>query len=401
VFLDVTLRRNPRLAEAAADLVAAGRVPAGCYVVDVDAVAANAARIAAAAHAHELVCLQMTKQFGRNPLVAAAVAAAGIPDVVAVELAEARVLRASGRRIGHLGHLVQVPRRDLAEALALAPAHITAFGVEQAAAIADAAQAAGVVQPLLLRVVRDGDRFFAAQRGGVRLERVVEAARAITRLPGVRLDGVTSFPCLVFDEEAGRIVAAPNLATLVEARAALAAAGIDAPVLNAPGASCCASLAVAAAAGATHVEPGSALIGNTPLHAVAEEPELPAMVYATEITHHLDGIVYTLGGGFYARGRARSALAFCGSGRVRAEVVPLPAEEIDYYGALRLERGARSAVGDPVVYAFRSQAFVTRAPVAVVAGIAAGEARVLGVHGRDGLPLVRPAEQETACRPTR
>jgi predicted amino acid racemase len=331
--------------------------------------------------------------------VATAVAAAGIPDVVAVELAEARVLHACGLSIGHLGHLVQVPRRALAEALALEPAHVTVFGVEQAAAIAEAARAAGVVQPLLLRVVREGDRFFAAQRGGVPLAEAADAAHAIERLSGVRLDGVTSFPCLVFDEDAGRIVAAPNLATVVEARAALAAAGVDAPVLNAPGATCCASLGVAAAAGATHVEPGSALIGATPLHAVSDEPELPAMVYATEVTHALDGITYTLGGGFYARSRARAAAVFAARRTARAEVVPSPAEEIDYYGALRLEPGASAAVGDPVVYAFRSQAFVTRAPVAAVAGIGAGAVRVLGLHGRDGLPLARA--EDAACRPIR
>jgi predicted amino acid racemase len=310
------------------------------------------------------------------------------------------VLHASGRSIGHLGHLVQVPRRALAAALALAPAHLTVFGVEQAAAVAAAARVAGVVQPLLLRVVRAGDRFFAAQRGGVPLDGVVDAARAIARLDGVRLDGVTSFPCLVYDEEARAIVAAPNLATLVAARAALQAAGIAAPVLNAPGATCCASLPVAAAAGATHVEPGSALIGATPLHAVSDEPELPAMVYATEVMHVLDGIVYTLGGGFYARSRARSAVVFGAGGRVRAEVVPLPPEEIDYYGALRVEAGGRVAVGDPVVYAFRSQAFVTRAPVATLAGVGAAP-RLLGIHGRDGRPLAGAGVEEVACRPSR
>ena len=62
--------------------------------------------------------------------------------------------------------------------------------------------------------------------------------------------------------------------------------------------------------GATHVEPGSCLTGQTPLHAVSDEPELPAMVYVSEISH-LDGdTAYSLAGGLYPRSRAQSALIY-------------------------------------------------------------------------------------------
>ena len=154
MFLATMRRRNPALISAAARLHADGRVPAGSYVVDLDTVAANARLVSDAARGRGLVCWQMTKQFGRNPLVAQAVAAGGVDGVVAVEMAEARVLHAHGLRIGHVGHLVQVPRHELAEALSFAPEHLTVFGVDQAAAVGAAARAAGVVQQLLLRVVR-------------------------------------------------------------------------------------------------------------------------------------------------------------------------------------------------------------------------------------------------------
>ena len=72
MFLAATRRRNPALIETAAALHAEGRVPAGSYVVDIDTVAGNARLVADAARARGLVCWQMTKQFGRNPLVAAA-----------------------------------------------------------------------------------------------------------------------------------------------------------------------------------------------------------------------------------------------------------------------------------------------------------------------------------------
>jgi len=399
MFLAATRRRNPSLITAAVRLHTARRIPAGCYVVDIDTVAANARLIADAAHELGLVCWQMTKQFGRNPVVAQAVAAAGIEAVVAVEMAEARVLHGSGLKIGHLGHLVQVPRGELDEALAMEPEQLTVFGVEQAEAVGRAAGAAGVEQPVLVRVVGPDDRFFATQRGGVPVERVVEAAQAIERIGGVRLDGVTSFPCLVWDDDAGEVVPTPNLATLVAARTALRDAGFACPVLNAPGVSAVATAALAAAAGATHVEPGSALIGETPWHAVNDAHERPAMVYLSEITHELDGLAYTVGGGFYNRSRARGALVFPtpDAAPVEAAFVELPRTEIDYYGALRLPAGTPVPIGAAAVYAFRSQAFTTRAPIAVVAGVAGDEPEVVGVFARDGA-LAMPAWPGGAVR---
>ena len=390
MFVAATRRRNPALVSAAARLHAAGRVPAGSYVVDFDTVAANARLVSDAARQLGLTCWQMTKQFGRNPLVAQAVAANGVDGVVAVEVAEARVLHAHGLRIGHIGHLVQVPRSEISEALSFEPEHWTVFGAGQAAAVGAAARAAGVVPPGLLRVVGPDDRFFEAQRGGVPLADVLDVARAIDAIDGVELAGVTTFPCVAWDEEAGDVAATPNLATIVAARDTLRAAGFAVPVSNAPGVTCVATLGIVAGAGATHVEPGSALIGETPWHAINDANERPAMVYVTEVTHELDGRVYTLGGGFYARSRARSALVFGDGDPVEAPVVELPAAEIDYYGALQMPAGERAAVGATVVYAFRAQAFVTRAPVAVVAGIGGDDPQVLGIFSRDGSPLSIP-----------
>ena len=162
----------------------------------------------------------------------------------------------------------------------------------------------------------------------------------------MELVGVTTFPCVAWDEERGDVVATPNLETIVAARDTLRAAGFAVPVLNAPGVTCVATLDLVAAAGATHVEPGSALIGETPWHAANDANERPAMVYVTEVTHELDGRAYTLGGGFYARSRMRSALVFGDGDPVEAAVVELPAAEIDYYGALQSAGGrarARSA----------------------------------------------------------
>lgn len=389
MFLDVTRRRNPALIEAAVNLHRQGAIPANSYVIDIDAVAANARMVAEGARAHGLTPYQMTKQFGRNPLVARAVAEAGIDRVVAVDFEEARVLHRAGLRMGHLGHLVQVPAHEAGLAVEMAPDFITVFGLPQAEAISRAAVSAGRVQPVQIRVSREGDVYYPAQKGGVPIEELVDVAKAIDALDGVRLAGVTSFPCLLWDETEQQLRPTPNLSTVREAAELLRANGFDrVEAVNASSASCLATFPELAANGATHVEPGSCLTGQTPLHAVSDQPELPAMIYVSEITHQTAEATYSLGGGFYPRSKAKTALIFPKDGGepVRAAVELDPADAIDYYGTLHVERPEEVSVGDTVVYAFRSQVFVSRCFVAVVRDVA-GAPEVLGIFDRDGFPL--------------
>lgn len=53
----------------------------------------------------------MTKQFGRNPLIAQAIVESGIEKAVAVDPWEALSLSKNGIKIGHVGHLVQIPKK--------------------------------------------------------------------------------------------------------------------------------------------------------------------------------------------------------------------------------------------------------------------------------------------------
>jgi predicted amino acid racemase len=197
---------------------------------------------------------------------------------------------------------------------------------------------------------------------------------------------VTSFPCILWNDVTGRLETTNNLETLREAADALRDAGLGEQTVNAPSATCSATVEMLAQAGATLAEPGSCLTGHTPLHAVSDQPELPAMVYVTEVTHQLGGTTFTLAGGLYPRSRARRALVFGrATGPVPAKVTLDPPDAIDYYGALEVEPSAVD-VGDTVVYAFRSQVFVARSFVAVI-GDVAGTPRVLGVATSTGLPL--------------
>jgi predicted amino acid racemase len=287
--------------------------------------------------------------------------------------------------IGHLGHLVQVPRKEAGHAIEMSPDQVTVQNYAQAENLSRAAVAAGVVQSILLRVEGPKDVFYPAQRGGVPEAALEETAQAVAALPGVRVIGVTSFPCVLWNPDTAALEPTPNLGTLLRSAERLRRLGIDVTVVNAPSATCIATLPTLAAAGATQAEPGSCLLGQTPLHAVSDQPELPAMVYVTEVTHVEGPLANTLGGGFYARSRAEAALIYGdGDGPVATRVQPNPPDAIDYHGTVETEGPV--AVGNTAVYSFRSQVFVSRASVAVVQDVQRSP-EVVGLFNRDGFAI--------------
>jgi predicted amino acid racemase len=387
LFVEVTRRRNPALVEVAVELHRRGQIPPNTYVIDVDTVEQNAAAVASAATAAGLETLQMTKQFGRNPVVAAAAERGGIPEVVAVDFECARVLHAFGLKIGHLGHLVQIPSTDRTAAMRLDPRQVTVFDIQQAAAIGEVAAAMGRTQGVLLRVVAEGDIFYPAQRGGIPEYDLVTAAKAVDDIDGVKVIGVTSFPCLMFDPDAGEVSPTPNLSTVAGAAQTLRDEGFEISVVNTPSMSTSATVGILADHGSTQIEPGSCLIGHTPLHAVSDEPELPAMVYVSEISHRYSDCAYAFGGGFYPRSRAKTALVFTSDGSVHEAGVELdPPDAIDYHGTLHVDP-ALVKIGDTVIYAFRSQVFVAHSWVAPVSGLASGAPVIEGLFTERGWPV--------------
>jgi len=250
------------------------------------------------------------------------------------------------------------------------------------------------VRPLLLRVVGRDGFVYPAQEGGVPLEELTSVARRIrAELAHVRVEGVTSFPCILFDRESRRFSPTPNLGTVLEARRILEDEGFPIAQVNVPSATCAATLPMLEAAGATHAEPGHSLTGTTPLHALdPEQPELPAMVYVSEVSHFLPGgrpVIY--GGGFYTRAKVRSALVLSARGGegIRVGVDSASAENIDYYRTLTAPESptANVRVGDTAILAFRTQIFVTRSRVAVLSGLRAGTPRLAGVFDSMGKEL--------------
>ena len=172
MFLDVLRRRNPALVEAAIALHQAGHIPANCYVLDLDAVEDNARAFRQRADALGLTVFAMTKQVGRNSGFCRALARGGIDRAVAVDMACAQALRAAGMRVGHLGHLVQVPRFEAdAAARDIAPDYWTVFSGAKASEAAGAALRAGRSQKLARPHPRPGRHLLPRARGRLRRRR--------------------------------------------------------------------------------------------------------------------------------------------------------------------------------------------------------------------------------------
>lgn len=380
MFLDSTIKRNPRLIEAAFELHRTGELLPDCYLLDYDTIMENGGAIANRCRELGLHAYFMTKQLGRNPVIAAGLMERGFEGAVTVDFSEALVMLRNKIPIGHAGHLVQPPKA-LLKSLVGAVDYFTVYTVEKARELGEAASALGSVQKLILRVRGEDGEFYDGQQGGFNLAELERVAGEIAGIKGVLLAGVTSFPTLLYDEQRNEILATPNFAAATEAARRLTAMGFDITQVNTPSANCLASLELTARLGGTHVEPGHALTGTTPFGAHNSTGEKPAIVYLSEVSHNYEGFGYCYGGGHYRRGHMQNALVGGSLTYGRRVGAAAPSDEsIDYH--FRLSEPC--TVSDGVVMAFRTQIFTTRSRVAVIKGLAAGKPLVDGVYDSQG-----------------
>ncbi|WP_417579488.1 alanine racemase [Pelagibacterium sp.] len=384
MFLDILRRRNPKFVEAAMKLHREAKIPANAYVIDLDQVQANARTLKSEADRHGLKIFAMTKQVGRSSSFCKAVMRGGIEKSVAVDMACARGTHRAGMAVGHLGHLSQIARAEAdAAAARFRPDFWTVFNDTKAQEAADGAKKAGYEQDLLARIKAEGDTFYRGHEGGYEAAEVTEVAERLNALDGGRFSGITTFPALLFDHDSRRVKPTPNLSTLTRAAEALARAGHTDIEVNAPGTTSSVLLEGLAKAGATQCEPGNGIHGTTALHVMEDLPELPAVLYLTEVSHLSGGKAYCFGGGFYIDPvfpsypvkALVSAEPTVGADALREVEVP-PPSAIDYYAMIDAAGANSPQPGDTAVFGFRGQAFVTRAYVVGVSGISTGNPKV-------------------------
>lgn len=402
MFLKSLMQKNPEFLQAVVRLHQEGSILPNSYVVDLDALASNTRLFVEQARARGLTTYAMTKQLGRAGAALDAITAAGVDGYVAVDMDCARPISSGGHRLGHLGHLVQVSRHEVGEAAVMHPEFWTVFSPNKATQVAEAARRLGQEQKLLVRVFGDGDEFYAGHEGGVALSDLPQMLDHIAGLEGVSFGGLTTFPALLFDPQESWVRVTPNMSTLAKAAelakaSELARRDFGDVQINAPGTTSSAVLDVLAEAGATQVEPGHGLTGTTPVHAVRDLPEVPALLYLSEVAHLHQGTPMCYGGGLYIDPvfedyEVRALLA--GDPQELSQE-PVPAEmpdpaAIDYYTRLFPPKNRVTKEGASVIFGFRIQAFVTRARIVGIAGVARGAPEAVGCWNSFGQPLSLP-----------
>lgn len=385
MFINALKHQNPALISAALRFWQQGEIAPDSWVIDVDQVLDNGRRLADVARQYGITLYLMTKQFGRNPWLAEKLLALGYQGVVVVDFKENRVMRRAGLAVAHQGHLVQIPSDQVTSAVRQGTEVITVFSLEKAREVSMAAVEAGCIQAVMLKIYDKGDLFYPGQEGGFALETLEGIVDEIRQLPGIRLAGLTHFPCLLWDEKLAKTCPTPNLQTLLTARRMLESQGIPICQLNAPSATSCTSLPLLAEYGVTHAEPGHALTGTLPANQQGDQPERIAMLWLTEVSHHFGGQSYCYGGGYYRRGHAKHALVFSPGSDSACEAMlsAVDNNSIDYY----LPLDGEFPVGSAAIFCFRTQIFVTRSDVVLVSGIQSGTPEIVARYDSLGNPL--------------
>ena len=377
MYLQRLIERNPRLMESALTLHQSGRIPPNTWVIDLDTIAENARALSATARQLGLTTYLMSKQYARNPYVSALALANGLHKIVAVDATCSLMAHRYDLPIGHMGHLNQIPRAQVPLLVSMRPEVITVYTIEHARWVNSAAADLGIVQELLIRVSAPGDIFFDGQEGGFDEKEVPAVVDAISHLHHVRLVGVTAFPCVRYNHRADETAeVTPNLYTIVRAAETMRGMGVEIKQINAPGNTSTVTMPLVAPLGATHVEPGHALTGTTPNHALygAALPERPAYVYVTEISHHVGDRAYAYGGGLFHDGyqAGSDSGALVGSSWQEAaengvEYLHDIKQIIDYH--VVLQPGNRCRVGDTALLCYRTQMQMTRSYIALISGL--------------------------------
>ena len=366
MFLQPLLNRNFQFLNSAVQLHQKGEIDANTYVLDLETVAANAKLLSEKGQGLGVDVIAMTKQVGRNPDFCRAVQSGGISGSVAVDYECGVYSHAAGLKISHIGHLVQIPKSQISRAFELEPALWTVFSMEQVRDIAKIAAEQSEIVNVSLRVWDENCTFYKGHEGGFYSSDVLDIAKQVSNFKNLRLAGVTSFPALLFDNESKQLKVTKN-AELIRKMAEKLEEFLGYELIrNMPGTTSVEGIEMLAKAGATQVEPGHGLTGTTPLSAVIETIERPAIAYVTEVMHHHQGKAFVLGGGLYRDpvlgDIPTKAAVFTDSGDFELFDADMPNPgAIDYYAALLPNKnGTLPPIGSTVIFGFRPQVFVSR-----------------------------------------
>lgn len=381
MFLKKVMDRNQKLIECAFDLHEKGLILPDTYILDLDTILENAKAMKKEADLYGIDLYFMLKQIGRNPLIALKLMEIGFKGAVTVDFKEALVMIENGIHISNVGHLVQIPKAAMKKILSSKADYVTVYSREIIKEINDCAEELGIVQKVLIRISDEDSSLYSGQEGGFKSSELEDLYQFIGSLNNVELGGFTAFPALLYNEKEGKIAPTDNIKALNRGIEFAKEKSIENLNINVPSATCCASIPLIAELGGTSGEPGHGLTGTTPLHKHTDQPERPAYVYVSEISHNFEGRAFCYGGGHYRRSHMEDVLVGKNINDAKlVKVVPPTEESIDYHYEIKEE----CEVGDCAIMAYRTQIFTTRSHVAVVSGIQNNNPQILGIFDAQG-----------------
>jgi len=384
MFLEKTIRRNPALIKTSFELHQSGKILPDTYVIDLDMILENAKNIIQSAKKHDLKMYFMLKQLGRNPIIAKELIKLGYSGAVAVDFNEAQVYMDHNIPISNVGHLVQPPKALLKKLIDYQCEYITIYSIEKARDINDCLKNTNRKQKVMLRIISDQDRIYSGQHAGFHIDELEEIVKQLLLLEHIDIKGLTSFPCFLYNENTNKNDPTENLNTILKAKEIVENLGVQIENLNAPSTTCVETIEEMAKYPVNSGEPGHGLSGTTPLHAVKDSVEIPAVTYVSEVSHNLAGKSFCYGGGHYRRSHVEKALVGTRLDDSRyTKVIAPDLDSIDYHFGL----SDLHTINETVIMAFRFQIFVTRSTVCIVKGIQSGKPEILGLYNSLGAKL--------------
>lgn len=371
MFLHQLLKSNPALLQYAKELHENGTIMPDTYLIDVDTVLDNARRMLECAKEQDVELLFMLKQLGRNSYLAKKLIEIGYTGAVVVDFKEAQVMLDHHIPLGNVGHLVQIPTHQLRRIIASQPNEITVYSFEKIKQIQEIAKDLNIHVSITLKVLQHQDVIYESQKGGFFLDDLHELVMLCKSFTHVHMEGVTAFPCFLYDEDKKEMQETANAHTVVSAKKILEELGCTIKHVNMPSATCLKTLPMIHALGGNQAEPGHAFSGTTPFHQHHQDYEKIAYVYVSEVAHQVDNRSYVYGGGYYRRGHLQHVL-------VNDEILtayPIADSAIDYH--IEIDKG-KSLIGDCALFCFRTQMFVTRSDIVLVEGLSTQSPHIVG-----------------------
>ncbi|MDK9581587.1 alanine racemase [Sneathia vaginalis] len=375
LFLKRLLDTNKAFVDASLNLYKKGLILPDSYCIDVDMFLENAKNILNEAKKYNINLFYMLKQVGRNPYLAKKLEDLGYKGAVCVDFKEVEVMMKNNLKLCNIGHLVQIPKNMLSRVIEYGVEIITVYSYDMIKEISNIALSLNKTQDIMLRILDENSEIYPGQEAGFSVNEVKELIPKLKDLKGVKLNGITSFPCFLYSPDEKCIKETNNLFSVLEVNEFLKKQNLYVKHINLPSVSTVENIKKIYSYGGTDAEPGHALTGTTPLN-IDSGVEIPAYLYISEISHVFKNNSHFYGGGYYPRGHMKH-------GYIDNKIVNVNnfnATNIDYY--LSLE--GKYNIFDPIILCFRTQMFVTRSDIVLIEGIHSNNIHIVGIYNTQG-----------------